>query len=97
MWLSSIRSCRIWDGLIVITKLKEIAPDIQTILLTGHGSDKLKEATEALNSAYFDKGEMGKFWEFLSNLPLGNVNILIVDDHEKISGYLEGSYPPQRL
>jgi ActR/RegA family two-component response regulator len=71
------------DGLVVITKLKTIRPDIHTVLLTGHGSDKLKEATEALNSTYFDKGEMGKLWTFLSELPLGNVNILLVDDQPK--------------
>ena len=71
------------DGLVVITKLKAMLPDIKTVLLTGHGDDKLKEATEALNSSYFDKAEMGKFWNFLSNLPLGNVNILLVDDQPK--------------
>lgn len=71
------------DGLIVITKLKAIIPDIKTVLLTGHGDQKLKEATEALNSKYFDKAEMGTFWNFLSRLPLGNVNILLVDDQQK--------------
>ncbi|MGD2096798.1 MAG: response regulator [Desulfobacterales bacterium] len=71
------------DGLIVITKLKEMAPEIKTVLLTGHGSEKLKEASEALNSSYFDKQDMSKFWSFLSNLPLGNINILLVDDNAK--------------
>jgi DNA-binding NtrC family response regulator len=71
------------EGLVVITKLKAMMPDIRTILLTGHGDDKLKEATQALNSTYFDKEEMGRFWEFLSNLPLGGINILLVDDNEK--------------
>lgn len=70
------------EGLVVITKLKAMTPDIKTILLTGHGDDKLKEATQALNSTYFGKEEMGRFWEFLSNLPLGNINILLVDDNE---------------
>ena len=69
------------DGLVVITKLKGIMPDIRTILLTGHGDEKLKEATEALNSSYFGKEEMGRFWEFLSNLPIGSINILLVDDN----------------
>lgn len=69
------------DGLVVITKLKGLAPDIRTILLTGHGDEKLKQATEALNSSYFDKSEMGRFWEFLSNLPLGGIDILLVDDN----------------
>jgi DNA-binding NtrC family response regulator len=71
------------EGLVVITKLKAMMPDIRTILLTGHGDDKLREATQALNSTYFDKEEMGRFWEFLSNLPLGGINILLVDDNEK--------------
>lgn len=70
------------EGLVVITKLTAMSPDIRTILLTGQGDDKLKEATQALNSKYFDKGEMGSFWDFLSNLPLGNVNILLVDDNQ---------------
>jgi DNA-binding NtrC family response regulator len=71
------------EGLVVITKLKALTPDIKTILLTGHGGEKLKEASEALNSTYFDKQDMGKFWAFLSNLPLGNINILLVDDNPK--------------
>ncbi len=71
------------EGLAVITKLKELAPDIKTILLTGHGDEKLKEASEALNSTYFDKQDMSRFWAFLSNLPLGNINILLVDDNAK--------------
>jgi DNA-binding NtrC family response regulator len=71
------------EGLVVITQLKGITPDIQTILLTGHGDEKLKEASKALNSTYFDKQDMGSFWAFLSNLPLGNINILLVDDNAK--------------
>ena len=71
------------EGLVVITQLKGITPDIQTILLTGHGDEKLKEASEALNSTYFDKQDMGRFWAFFSNLPLGNINILLVDDTAK--------------
>ena len=71
------------EGLAVITKLKALLPDIKTILLTGHGNEKLKEASAALNSAYFDKEDMNRFWAFLSNLPLGNINILLVDDNPK--------------
>ncbi len=71
------------EGLVVITKIKAITPDIKTILLTGHGDEKLKQASEALNSTYFDKQDMSRFWAFLSNLPLGNINILLVDDNRK--------------
>src|SRR3989339_971983 len=43
------------EGLVVITRLKAISPDMKTLLLTGHGDDKLKEATEGLNLNYFYK------------------------------------------
>lgn len=71
------------NGLEVITRLKSLWPDIKTILLTAHGHEKLKEATEALNSSYFEKSDMGKFWAFLANLPLGSINILLVDDNDR--------------
>ena len=53
------------EGLVVIEKLKEIDADIKTLLLTGHGDEKLKEATEALNASYFEKEDMSKFWRFI--------------------------------
>ena len=56
------------DGLVVITKLKEIDADIRTLLLTAHGDEKLREATEALNSSYFEKDDMGKFWGFVRKM-----------------------------
>lgn len=57
------------DGLVTITKLKEIHPNIKTILLTGFGSEKVKQATEALDSDYFEKGQMASFWDFIKRLP----------------------------
>jgi DNA-binding NtrC family response regulator len=57
------------DGLVTITKLKEIQPKIKTILLTGFGSEKVKQASEALDSDYFEKGQMGSFWDFIKRLP----------------------------
>ena len=71
------------EGLVVITKLKAISPGIRTLLLTGHGDEKLKEATEALNSAYYDKENISGFWDFLANLSLGKINILLVDDNQR--------------
>lgn len=71
------------EGLVVITRLKEISPDIKTLLLTGHGDEKLKKATRAINSAYFDKEDISGFWDFLANLSLGKINILLVDDNPK--------------
>jgi len=45
--------------------------DIKTLLLTAHGDEKLKEATEALNSSYFEKEDMGKFWGFVRKVLKG--------------------------
>ena len=53
------------DGMVTITKLKEIYPDLRSVLLTGHGSEKVKQATEALNTAYFEKDRMEDFWDFI--------------------------------
>ena len=71
------------EGLVVITRLKALSPDIKTLLLTGHGDEKLKDATRAINSAYFDKENISGFWDFLANLSLGKINILLVDDNPK--------------
>jgi len=65
------------NGLVTITKLKEIKPDLKTILLTGHGNDKIKQATESLNTLYFEKEEMGNFWHFIRKLNTdGNVVVI---------------------
>ena len=56
------------DGLVVITKLKEIDPHLKTVLLTGHGSEKVRQATESLNTDYFEKEAMGDFWQFVKKL-----------------------------
>jgi two-component system response regulator AtoC len=53
------------DGLVTITKLKEIIPNLRTILLTGYGSKKTEEAAEALGSIYVEKDSMGGLWDFI--------------------------------
>ena len=50
------------DGIVTITKMKETNPKIKTVLLTGYGSDKIKQATEGLDSDYFEKSKLGSFW-----------------------------------
>lgn len=57
------------DGLTCIAKLKETHPKLKTVLLTAYGNEKVKEATEGLESVYFEKGEMGSFWDFIKSLP----------------------------
>ncbi|MFO7715119.1 sigma-54-dependent transcriptional regulator [Desulfosarcina sp.] len=56
------------NGLVTITKLKEIKPGLKTVLLTGHGNDKVRQATESLNTLYFEKEAMGDFWRFIKGL-----------------------------
>ena len=46
------------DGLVTIAKLKEIQPKIRTVLLTGHGNEKVRQAAEALHANYFEKENM---------------------------------------
>jgi len=53
------------DGLVTITKLKEIYSDLRSVLLTGHGNEKIKQATEALKADYFEKDQMESFWNFI--------------------------------
>ena len=65
------------DGLVTIAKLKEIRPDLKTVLLTGFGSEKIKQATEALDSAYFEKDQMGGLWDFIKKFNAeGNVIVI---------------------
>ncbi|SDN95311.1 response regulator [Desulfonauticus submarinus] len=56
------------DGLETIKKLREQNPKLHTILLTGYGDEKVKEATLALESEYFDKADMPSFWDYLKRL-----------------------------
>jgi|GEM_PF-548985 len=60
------------DGLDLIARLREKDSSVASTLLTGHGDSKLREATEALESVYFEKEDMGSFWgffrKFLSSL-----------------------------
>ena len=67
------------EGLVVITKLKELQPHVKTVLLTGFGDTKLEEATKSLNSTYFEKQNMGGFWDFLKRA-LTLPTVLLVDD-----------------
>ena len=65
------------DGLTTTTKLKEIIPGLETVLLTGYGSEKIKQATEAIGSTYFEKDSMGDLWDLIKRLNTqGNVVVI---------------------
>ena len=65
------------DGLVTITKLKEKNPEMRTVLLTGFGDEKVKEASEALEAAYFEKDEMSGFWNFIKQFNSKSEMIII--------------------
>ncbi len=65
------------DGLTTITKLKEIHPGIKTVLLTGFGDEKIKEAAEALDSVYLKKDEMRDLWDFIRQFDPHNGMIIV--------------------
>ena len=65
------------DGLVTITKLKEIQPGLRSVLLTGYGNEKIRQATEALDAAYFAKDEMEGFWNFIRKLNM-NGNVIVI-------------------
>ena len=54
------------EGLSIMARLKEIHPGLRTVLLTGHGDEKLRQATESLDAGYFEKDQMSGFWDFIS-------------------------------
>lgn len=69
------------DGLTCITRLKRVQPDMEAVLLTGYGSDKVRQATAALNASYFEKQDMSGFWDFLKSFA-HRPTFLLVDDDE---------------
>ena len=71
------------DGLVTITKLKELDPDLRTVLLTGYGSDKTRQATEALGAMYFEKDAMAGLWDVIRQSG-GDRNVFVI--HSPSSG-----------
>ena len=65
------------DGLVTIAKLKELYPDLKTVLLTGYGNEKIKQATEALDAAYVRKEEMSGLWTLIKELKRSGNTIVI--------------------
>jgi len=72
------------DGITTITKLKEIHRQLKTVLLTGHGNEKIKEVAEALDSAYFEKSQMRDFWNFIQKFASHSGMIIINPPYREI-------------
>lgn len=75
------------DGLVTITKLREMSPDLRTVLLTGYGSEKARQATEALGSLYFEKDAMTGLWDLIRQTG-GNGNMFVINSPSQ--GHLTG-------
>ncbi len=56
------------DGRTLIAKIKELQPGLQTVLLTGWGTEKVRQACESMQVKYFEKGDMDTFWQFIQQL-----------------------------
>ena len=79
------------DGLVTIAKLREIEPNLRTVLLTGHGDEKVRQASEAMDSAYFEKDEMGDFWKFIRQVQReGNVIVIRPPSDDTPAGAADG-------
>lgn len=90
------------DGLMTITKLKEINPGLKTVLLTGYGSDKIKQKTETLGSDYFEKDSMGDLWDLIKGFnSQGNVVVIKPSSSDTTSqsnnDYLKDHFNPGRI
>jgi two-component system response regulator AtoC len=78
------------DGLVTLTKLKEIQPGLRSVLLTGYGNEQIRQATEALDAAYFAKDEMGEFWNFIKKLNR-NGNVIVIRPPASSSSFDSGA------
>jgi two-component system response regulator AtoC len=87
------------NGLVTITKLKEIRPTLKTILLTGHGNEKVKQATESLNTLYFEKEEMSRLWQFIKKLNTDDKVVIIRPPgaSRRMSGETGPSFPANEI
>jgi DNA-binding NtrC family response regulator len=81
------------DGLVTIAKLKEIQPSLRTVLLTGYGEEKIRQAAEALDSAYFEKDHMTGLWDFIKKFNADGKVIVIRPSGKKNKGQFgEGEF-----
>jgi DNA-binding NtrC family response regulator len=66
------------DGLMTITKLKEISPELKTVLLTGYGSETIHQKTDSLDAEYFEKDSMGDLWDLIKQFTTTQGNMVVV-------------------
>jgi two-component system response regulator AtoC len=69
---------------------------VRTILLTGHGGEKVKQATEALDAAYVEKDRMEDFWDLIKKGSKSGSIIFINPSPTDMSSPAEGDYQTDR-
>ncbi len=79
------------DGLVTLTKLKEIYPDLRSVLLTGYGNEKVRQATEAISSTFFEKDHMHAFWDFINKSNKRGNTIVIRPSSGTAEGDMDGN------
>jgi len=94
------------DGIVTITKLKETNPEMRTVLLTAFGDEKVKEASAALETAYFEKDKMSSFWSFIKQFnsksgviiitpPSGDAEATVEEMDIDLGTYEQGDKPEE--
>ncbi|WP_299977265.1 sigma-54 dependent transcriptional regulator [Desulfobacula sp.] len=90
------------DGLKTITRLKEIIPDLETVLLTGYGSEKTKQKTQNLGSGYFEKDSMGDLWDLIKKFNTQGDVVVIkpsssTSSYQHKNDYLKKHFNPSQI
>ena len=67
-------------------KTKEAQNEINTILLTGFGDKKVRQAAGTSHIPYFEKDHMQQFWDFLAGIGKEGMHVLLVDDEKEFLG-----------
>ena len=80
------------DGFITITRLKEIIPDLETVLLTGYGSERTKQKTQTLGSGYFEKDSMGDLWDLIKKFNTQG-DVVVIKPSSSTTGRSFGELP----
>jgi len=81
------------DGLATITRLKQMAPDMKTVLLTGYGSEKTRQKTKSLGSDYFEKDSMGELWDLIRRMSAQDMGQQVSRGMVEVPGRSLGDLP----
>lgn len=81
------------DGLTTITHLKQINPDLKTVLLTGYGSEETRRKTRISGSDYFEKDSMSDLWDLIKGFSAKSTEQLPSKEFVDTAGKGSGDLP----